>query len=109
MFKRLFKKHSKLLIIYSVFFITICLLSIIRVNYDVVVPAGTDNVGSVIEIDGRSSEGIDINIVSVYSYSNISLLDYLLGMANKHDTVSKSNQYIVDDTDLAIFSGEIQK
>ena len=109
MFKRLFKKHSKLLIIYSVFFITICLLSIIKVNYDVVVPAGTDNVGSVIEIDGKSNEGIDINIVSVYSYSNISLLDYLLGMVNKHDTVSKSNQYIVNDTDLAIFSGEIQK
>lgn len=109
MIKNIIKKHSKLLIVYSIFLITICLLSFIKIDYEVVIPAGTSGVDSIIEIDGKSNEDIDINIVSVYSYSRISVLDYIFGNLNKYDTVSKTNDYVVTDLDLSYTSGEIQK
>ena len=105
----LLKKHYKLFTIYLIFTIAIVLCAIIKVDYDVIIPAGTEDVGNAIVITGKSDSGIDINTVSVYSYSKISVLDYLCAKLNKNDTVEKTYEYNVTDLDLVYSSGNIQK
>ena len=68
----LIKKHYKLFITYLIFTISIVLLAVIKVDYDVIIPAGTESVGNAIVINGKTDNGININTVSVYSYSKIS-------------------------------------
>lgn len=105
----LIKKHYKLFITYLIFTISIVLLAVIKVDYDVIVPAGTESVGNAIVINGKSDKGININTVSVYSYSKISVLDYLCAKFNKNDTLDKTYEYSVIDLDLVHSSGNIQK
>lgn len=105
----LLKKHYKLVTVYLIFTITIVLLAVIKIDYDVIIPAGTEDVGNAIVINGKSDDGIDINTVSVYSYSKISILDYLCAKLNKNDTLTETYQYSVTDVNLVYSSGNIQK
>ena len=51
----------------------------------------------------------NVNVVSVYSYSNVSLLNYLLAKINNNVTVTKTSKYEVTDYNLVYTSGVIQK
>ena len=59
--------------------------------------------------DYNLSYDSNINVVSVYSYSNVTLLNYLIGKINKNATISKTNEYEVTDYNLVYTSGVIQK
>lgn len=99
---------------YLKFVIPVILLNVIvisslfiKVKYDVVAPANITNVASTITIEKGSY--CDVNTVSVYSYSNVNLLSYLIGKINKNATISKTYEYEVTDLDLVYTSGVIQK
>ncbi len=105
---------KKLLREYWYIAITILLLNliviisvIIKVKFDIITPANITNVSETIHIeDGNDS---DISVVSVYSYSNVNLLSYLIGKINKNATVTKTYEYEVTELDLVYASGVIQK
>lgn len=79
----------------------------INVKYDVIAPAGITNVSANIQI--KDANPSNINVVSVYSYSNVNLLSYLIGKINQNATISKTSEYEVTDLDLVYTSGVIQK
>lgn len=109
MFNNFIKKHRKVLFILIVPYIIIILCGCIKINYDFTAPADVENVGEVIEIIGCEDLNIDINTVSVYSFSRISLLDYLIASINKKVTVEKTYEYYNTDNTAVITGGEIQK
>lgn len=105
--KKLIKEYRKLLIILAIPYLFIVLSSIIKVNYDITTPAVISKVSS--EITIGNSDICNVNTVSVYSYSKVSLLNYLLGLIHKNAQVEKTYEYQVTDTNQIYSSGVIQK
>ena len=102
--KKFIKEYKKLLIIIAIPYLFIVLSSIIKVNYDITTPAVISKVSS--EINIGNSDICNVNTVSVYSYSKVSLLNYLIGLINKNAQIEK---YQVTDTNQMYSSGVIQK
>lgn len=105
--KKLVREYWKLLLIIAIPYLFIIVSSIVKVNYDVVAPASITNVSETIEIENGNTA--NINVVSVYSYSKVSFLSYLIGKINKNATVSETYKYEVTDYNLVYSSGVIQK
>ena len=107
--KKIVREYWKLILIFSIPYLLIILASVVKINYDVVAPASITNISETIDIDNVSKYETDINVVSVYSYSNVSLLSYIIAKINKNATITKSNLYEVTDYNLMYTSGVIQK
>ena len=105
--KKFIKEYKKLLIIIAIPYLFIVLSSIIKVNYDITTPAVISKVSS--EINIGNSDICNVNTVSVYSYSKVSLLNYLIGLINKNAQIEKTYEYQVTDTNQMYSSGVIQK
>ena len=107
--KKLVREYWKLILIFSIPYLFIIVASVVKVNYDVVAPASITRVSETIDVDNNSRYESNINVVSVYSYSKVSLLNYLMAKINKNVTVSKTYEYEVTDYNLVYTSGVIQK
>lgn len=105
--KKLISEYKKLLLILIFPYLFIISSAFIKVNYDVVTPAMIDKVSSEIRIDGI--DDCNVNTVSVYSYSKVSLLNYLLAKINPYATISQTYDYEVTDNKSMYSSGVIQK
>lgn len=107
--KKLVREYWKLILILSIPYLFIIVSSVVKVNYDIVAPASITNVCETIDIDNNLKYESNINVVSVYSYSKVSFLNYLIAKINKNATVSKIYEYEVTDYNLVYTSGVIQK
>jgi len=107
--KKFIKKHRVLIFCLAVPYIIIILFSIIHINYDVVSPASIDEIEDVIEISTESPLNGSINVVSVYSYERVSILNYLIAKLNPYATIDKSSDYVVTNYDDMILGGTWQK
>ena len=85
--KKLVREYWKLILILSIPYIFIITAAIVKVNYDVVAPASITRVSETIDVDNNLKYDSNINVVSVYSYSKVSLLNYLLEKINSNLTV----------------------
>lgn len=103
------KKNLALLICLAVLNSTIVVLCLVKTDYEVIVPAYIDSVGEIIQIDNDVEMTGSINTVSVYSYTKISVLSFLLAKLNKYATLDKIPNYYITDTESIIKSGTIQK
>jgi PDZ domain-containing secreted protein len=105
----LLKKYKYFIGLYLVFFLFVIISSIIKVPYDIISPAGINEVENVIEIDTDNEQSGSINTVSVYSYDKVSLLTYIMALFDKKTTVSKTYQASNLSNALSYKSGTIQK
>ena len=107
--KKLVREYWKLILILLIPYLFIIVSSVVKVNYDIVAPASITNVSKTIDIDDNIIVESNINVVSVYSYSKVSFLNYLISKINKNATTSETYKYEVTDYDLIYTSGVIQK
>lgn len=105
--KKLLKEYWKLFLIISLFYLFIILSSIIKVNYDITTPATIAKVSDEIQIEGAGR--CNINTVSVYSYSKVSFLNFLIAKINQNADVSRTSEYEVTDLNEIYRGGVIQK
>lgn len=105
--KKLISEYWKLLLIIAIPYIFIVSSAFIKVNYDVVTPALIDKVSSEIKIENE--DNCYVSTVSVYSYTKVSLLNYLVAKLNPNATITETYEYEVTDYKTSYSSGVIQK
>jgi PDZ domain-containing secreted protein len=76
--KKLVREYWKLILILLIPYLFILVASVVKVNYDIVAPATITNVSKTIDIEDNKIVESNVNVVSVYSYSKVSLLNYLI-------------------------------
>lgn len=108
MFK-LFKKFRVLLISLFTVAITFILLLVIPTAYDLTVPAFVDDIRSTYSFEGVDTTDVNVSSVSVFSYYNISILNYLQAKLNPFAVIEAHNDYVNTSYDYAYSSGTIQK
>ncbi len=105
--KKLLKEYRYLLIILAIPYLFIIVGSLVKVKYDLTAPASITQVSDNITI--KQSNRTNVNSVSVYSYSRISLLSYLFGKINPYATIDKTYEYQITNNQIEYHSGLIQK
>jgi PDZ domain-containing protein len=109
MIKKWLKKHRLILSLLAIPYLAILLCSFITISYDVTIPATTNELSNVYSFDGIEDLATPVKSVSVYSYSKITVLDYLLGKINRYAKVEQSYSYYDSSTKAESISGSIQK
>lgn len=105
--KKLVKEYWPLFIILAIPYLFIVMSSLIKVKYDLTAPASITEVSENMEI--MHTKQTNVHSVSVYSYSNISFLSYLLGKINPYATIEETYTYQITDNRVTYQSGLIQK
>ena len=106
---KLLYKHRILLFCLAIPYFFIVLLAFVKVEYQITTPANVNQVENIIVIeDGTILDG-SINVTSVYTYENVSLLTYLIANTNKYAEINKMPDYAnISYSDMMI-GGRIQK
>lgn len=105
----LLKKFKLLIIISSIISILFIAISIIPTNYDLTVPATLADIDESYDFEDINTEDVNVSSVSVYSYYNISVLNYLQSLINPYTVLDKHNKYVNTSLEYASSSGTIQK
>ncbi len=106
---KIIKRFSILFILSIAFFITSLTLLIIPSHYDLIVPASTYDIRNVYSFEGVDTTDVNVNSVSVYSYYEISMLNYIVSNLNPYAVIDEHNDYVITSNDYAMSSGNIQK
>ena len=106
---KLLKKFRLLVIIPLSITILFLTLSIIPTNYDLTVPATLADIDETYDFDGINTTDVNVSSVSVYSYYNISVLNYLQSLTNPYTVLEKHNKYVNTSIKYGATSGTIQK
>lgn len=106
---KLLKKYKLLVIIPSIISTLFITLSIIPTNYDLTVPATLADIDDTYDFEGIDTEDVNVSSVSVYSYYNISVLNYLQSLINPYKVLEKHNKYVNTSIEYGVISGTIQK
>ena len=102
-------KNRILLFCLAIPYFCIILLAFVKVDYSITTPATINQVEEIITIENSSKLNGTINVTSVYSYDEVSLLSYLLAHTNKYAEVDEIPDYSnISYSDL-IIGGTIQK
>lgn len=84
-------------------------IGVIPTKYDIIVPAGVENLNNTFSFDGYSTKDVNVYSVSVYEYYNISVLSYVMGKINPYSIISEHNNYVITSDTYVKSSGSIQK
>lgn len=103
------KKNKKLIIAFLIIDVIFIVLSCIKVKKDVIVPANISTIDNIILVEDESTLKGSINVVSVYSYENISLLSYLFSLINPYADLSDNVEYYNINQKDSYKGGVIQK
>lgn len=106
---KLLKKFKLLVIIPSVLACLFVTLSLIPTNYDLTVPATLSDIDETYDFDGINTDDVNVSSVAVYSFYNISLLNYLQSLLNPYTVLEKHNEYVNTSIEYGNTSGTIQK
>ena len=87
---------------------TITLL-LVKTNYEVVTPAMITSVDDYITIEGKEDVDIDINSVSVYGFSKVSVLNYIISVLNPFSNEELLPSYINSSQDYSVKQGTIHR
>lgn len=108
--KKLIHEYRFFIIGLLLFYIFIISSLFINVKKDLTAPASITSVSESIHIGDSDERNIfSVNTVAVYSYENINLLSYLLGLTNPYATIDNTNEYSINDLNSVYRSGKIQK
>lgn len=108
--KILINKYKFLIIIYLLFFITICILCFKRVSYSVTTTGDISNVSNFISIDNAYKENGSFNSIFVYSKDNASFFQKFAASLDSDATISKLNNNYSSFKDEELYQmGVIQK
>ena len=105
----LLKKFKLLVIISSIVAGLFITLSIIPTNYDLTVPAPLADIDDTYDFTGINTDDVNVSSVAVYSFYNISLLNYLQSLLNPYTVLEKHNVYVNTSIEYGNTSGTIQK
>lgn len=105
---KLFKKFRLLVIIPSIITIIFVSLSVIPTNYDLYLPATVDDIGEIYTFEGIDTSDVNVSSVSVYSYYNVSVLNYLQSFLNPYAVRNEHNKYVNTSISYGHTSGSIQ-
>lgn len=105
--KKLLQEYRILISILAIPYLLILISTFIKVDYDVTVPADVSKVSDSLEVGVYENQ--HVHTVSVYSYTQVTLLNYLLAQMNPYATVDKTYPYSMTDTVSIYQSGAIQK
>lgn len=103
------KNNKKIIIIFLSIYFLVITLSLIKVKKDVIVPSTVNTIEDIISIENESKLNGSINVVSVYSYENISLLSYLFSLLNPYSEISDNVEYYNINSKDSYKGGVIQK
>lgn len=106
---KLIKKFKLLVIILAFLSLILITLSIIPTSYDLTVPSTLADIDDTYDFEGIDTTDVNVSSVAVYSYYNISVLNYLQSLLNPYTVLEKHNQYVNTSLDYAYTSGTIQK
>lgn len=106
---KLLKKFKLLAIIPAIISILFITLSIIPTNYDLTVPATLADIDESYDFEGINTENVNVSSVSVYSFYNITVLNYLQSLINPYTVIEKHNKYVNTSIEYGNTSGTIQK
>lgn len=106
---KLLNKFKLLVIIPSIIAVIFVTLSIIPTNYDLTVPATLADIDDTYDFEGVDTSNVNVSSVSVYSFYNISVLNYLQSLINPYTVLDKHNEYVNTSIDYGYTSGTIQK
>lgn len=106
---KLLKRFRVLVICAFVSTFTFVLLTIIPTSYDLTVPAYVDDIRATYSFEGVDTSDVNVSSVSVFSYYNISILNYLQAKLNPFAVVEKHNEYVNTSIEYGYTSGTIQK
>ena len=103
-------KKIKVEIIVLVSLLTVFLsLTLIKVPYDITLPATVDQINNIYSFDGIDSSNININSVSVIGQYKVNVLNYIIAKMNPYAIVEKHNDMIQTSTNYEYASGSLQK
>ncbi|MCM1259508.1 MAG: hypothetical protein NC182_01015 [Prevotella sp.] len=105
--KKLLKEYKIFISVLAIPYVLILICAFVKVDYDVTVPADITKVSDSLDIGVHENQ--QVNTVSVYSYTRVTLLNYLLAQMNPYATVEKTYPYSATDTSSIYQSGAIQK
>ena len=105
----LLKKFKLLVIIPTIISLLFILLSIIPTNYDLTVPATLSDVDETYDFEGINTDDVNVSSVAVYSFYNISVLNYLQALINPYTVLEVHNKYVNTSLEYGNTSGTIQK
>lgn len=105
--KKLLKEYWVLILILAIPYLFVVISSCVKVKYDLTAPASIEPIGTNIEI--KKKRKTNVHSVSVYSYSKISFLSYLLAQSNPYVTIDETYEYQITNHSVEYQSGRIQK
>ena len=82
---------------------------LVRVKYTVSTPATLTSIDTYMEIEGSESENIDISSVSVYSFNNISLFNYVVSKINPFCGLEKIPENLNTSNDYSESQGSLHR
>ena len=106
---KLLNKFKLLVIIPSILAILFIVLSVIPTNYDLTVPATLSDIDETYDFKGINTDDVNVSSVAVYSFYNISVLNYLQSLLNPYKVLEVHNQYVNTSIEYGNTSGTIQK
>lgn len=102
--KKTFLKYKRLLVVFSVFFISLMFMSTYKIEYSFVAPGYNDDISSFITVQDALDTGVTFHTTSVIVVREITLVQYLLGTWGNTVTVTEFPNYYhnIDLNDLTI-------
>ncbi len=107
--KIIFKKFKIILISFGITSLVFVLLMVIPTSYDLTVPAFVDDISDTYTFEGIDTTDVNVSSVSVFSYYNISILNYLQAKLNPFAVIEEHNEYVNTSLEYGYTSGTIQK
>lgn len=110
--KHFFKTQIVWIISFSIVALITLGLIFIKTNYEIHTPAEITSVSNIIEIkdiDNAEQKDADINTVSIYSFQNISLFNYIVGAINPFADLYKISNDTNTSDEYVVAQGKLHK
>lgn len=110
--KYFFKKHIIWIVSFSLIALITLGLVFLKTDYELQVPAGLNKVGDFIDIDNVDEEQIveaNISTVSIYSFQNVSLINYIIGKINPFADLYEISNDVITSNDYVVAQGTLHK
>ena len=106
---KIFKKFKFVIISFIVLSLGLITISYIPTHKDLIVPAEAYNIQNTYQFAGIDTKDVHVYSVSVYSYYNVTLSQYLFSLLNPYAVISEHNDIVNTSSVYINSSGTVQK
>lgn len=107
--KYFFKTQWMWLICFLILTLTTITLLLVKTNYEIVTPAMITSVDDYITIEGKEDVDIDINSVSVFGFTKVSILNYIISVLNPFSNEELLPDYVNTSDEYSVKQGTIHR